>query len=215
MSAGLESAALEGTAPESAAPKGAPPEGTAPEGSPARSLDGNAAASARGTPPRSAYRTALAVASWCGLVGVAVSCIAWLWPPRWEPLIALQRMDAYKQLTGYVLVGLLGFDLSLALIKRRLTGGTAQRTLQLAHRILGLAMLGMLVLHAGFAHTGFLHLTFAVTMLVVVAGAVLNLLPAQRLGTWGQWTTAVHIAAGCLLAALALMHLYFVYSHAG
>jgi hypothetical protein len=210
MNAGLESTALHGAAVE-----GTTPEGAAPEESPARSVDDSAAAAARGAAPRSAYRTALAVASWCGLAGVAVSCIAWLWPPRWDPLIALQRMDAYKQLTGYVLVGLLGFDLSLALIKRRLTGGTAQRTLQLAHRILGLTMLGMLVLHAGFAHTGFLHLTFAVTMLVVVAGAVLNLLPAQRLGTWGQWTTAVHIAAGCLLAALALMHLYFVYSHAG
>lgn len=173
-----------------------------------------AATPRRATTPRTAYQTALIAASWCALVGVGVSCIAWLWQPRLEPLIALQRLDAYKQVTGYVLVGLLGFDLSLALIKRRLIGSGAQRTLQLAHRILGLTMLAMLVLHAGFAHAGFLHATFAVTMLVVVAGAVLNLLPAHRLGTWGQWTTVMHIGAGCLLAALALMHLYFVYAYA-
>lgn len=169
----------------------------------------------RAAASKSVYQTALVAASWCGLVGVVVSCIAWLSGPSLQSLLALQRMDAYKQATGYVLVGLLGFDLSLALIKRRLIGGRAQRTLQLAHRILGLTMLAMLVLHAGFAHAGFLHATFAVTMLVVVAGALLNLLPAHRLGTWGQWTTAMHIGAGCLLAALALMHLYFVYTYAG
>ncbi len=164
--------------------------------------------------PKSAYQTALIVASWCALAGVSVACIGWLWPPRWTSLLALQRLDAYKQLTGYILVGLLSFDLSLALIKRRLLSGTSLRALQIAHRVLGLAMLAMLVLHAGFAHAGFLHATFAVTMLVVVAGALLNLLPSHRLGTWGQWTTALHIGAGCLLAALALMHLYFVYSYA-
>lgn len=166
------------------------------------------------TRPRSAYQTALMAASWCALVGVIVACIAWLWPPRLNALVPLQRMDAYKQLTGYILVGLLAFDLSLALIKRRLVRALWLRTLQLAHRILGLAMLAMLVLHAGFAHAGFLHVTFAITMLVVVAGALLNLLPGNKLASWGQWTTAVHIAAGCLLAALALMHLYFVYSYA-
>lgn len=172
------------------------------------------ARSRRRAAPKSAYQTALIVASWCALVGVFVSCIALLWPPRWTSLLALQRLDAYKQLTGYILVGLLSFDLSLALIKRRLLSGTSLRVLQIAHRVLGLMMLAMLVLHAGFGHAGFLHATFAVTMLVVVAGALLNLLPSHRLGSWGQWTTALHIGAGCLLAALALMHLYFVYTYA-
>lgn len=172
------------------------------------------ARSRRRAAPKSAYQTALIVASWCALAGVFVSCIAWLWPPRWTSLLALQRLDAYKQLTGYILVGLLSFDLSLALIKRRLLSGTSLRVLQIAHRVLGLMMLAMLVLHAGFGHAGFLHATFAVTMLVVVAGALLNLLPSHRLGSWGQWTTALHIGAGCLLAALALMHLYFVYTYA-
>ena len=168
----------------------------------------------RAAPPRSAYQIALVTASWCALGGVALAFIAWLWPPQWSSLVELQRLDAYKQLTGYVLVGLLVFDLSLALIKRRLVGGTAQRTLQIAHRFLGLTMLALLVLHAGFAHAGFLHVTFAVTMVVVVAGAALNLLPAHRIGTFGQWSTALHIGAACLLAALALMHLYFVYTYA-
>lgn len=173
------------------------------------------------TPPRrpivtrSAYQKALAAASWIALVGVALACIAWLWSPRVATLTSLQRLHAYKQFTGYTLVGLLTFDLSLALIKRRLIGGRAQRVLQLSHRFLGLTMLILLVLHAGFAHAGFLHATFAVTMLVVAAGALLNLLPASRLGTWGQWTTAFHICAGCLLAALGVMHLYFVYAYAG
>lgn len=165
--------------------------------------------------PKSAYQTALTVASWCALIGVTVSCVAWLLAPRWSALFALQQLQAYKQITGYTLVGLLSFDLSLALIKRRLVRGSSLRALQLAHRILGLMMLVLLVLHAGFAHAGFLHATFAVTMLVVVAGALLNLLPSHHLGSWGQWTTALHIGAGCLLAALAMMHLYFVYRYAG
>jgi hypothetical protein len=168
----------------------------------------------RMTRPRSAYQATLTVASWCALVGVIAACIAWLWPPRLHALVSLQRMDTYKEVTGYVLVGLLSFDLSLALIKRRLVRALWLRTLQLTHRLLGIAMLVMLVLHAGFAHAGFLHVTFAITLLVVVAGALLNLLPGEKLASWGQWTTAVHIAAGCLLAALALMHLYFVYTYA-
>lgn len=170
--------------------------------------------SLRRLPPKSSYQTALTVASWCALVGVIVSCVAWLLAPRWSALFALQQLQAYKQITGYTLVGLLSFDLSLALIKRRLVRGSSLRALQLAHRILGLMMLVLLVLHAGFAHAGFLHATFAVTMLVVVAGALLNLLPSRHLGSWGQWTTALHIGAGCLLAALAVMHLYFVYRYA-
>lgn len=171
-------------------------------------------ASLRRPPPKSTYQTALTVASWCALIGVTVSCVAWLLAPRWSALFALQQLQAYKQITGYTLVGLLSFDLSLALIKRRLVRGSSLRALQLAHRILGLMMLVLLVLHAGFAHAGFLHATFAVTMLVVVAGALLNLLPSRHLGSWGQWTTALHIGAGCLLAALAVMHLYFVYRYA-
>lgn len=171
-------------------------------------------ASLRRPPPKSTYQTALTVASWCALIGVTVSCVAWLLAPRWSALFALQQLQAYKQITGYTLVGLLSFDLSLALIKRRLVRGSSLRALQLAHRILGLTMLVLLVLHAGFAHAGFLHATFAVTMLVVVAGALLNLLPSHHLGSWGQWTTALHIGAGCLLAALAVMHLYFVYRYA-
>lgn len=165
-------------------------------------------------PPRSAYQTALVAASWVAVVGVSIACLAWLWPPHLAPLIAWQRLDPYKQWTGYFLVGLLTFDLSLALIKRRLVASGALRTLQLAHRILGLTMLALLVMHAGFAHQGFLHFAFFTTMLVVLAGALLNLLPGRYLGTWGQWTTALHIGAGCLLAALALMHLYFVYAYA-
>ncbi len=163
---------------------------------------------------RSAYQTTLMLASWCAVIGVTISCIAWLWPPHLKPLIALQRLDPYKQWTGYILVGLLSFDLSLALIKRQLVRGSYLRTLQIAHRVLGLAMLAMLVMHAGFAHQGFLNFAFLVTMLVVLAGALLNLLPSRYLGSWGQWTTVLHIGAGCLLAALALMHLYFVYTYA-
>ena len=68
-------------------------------------------------------------------------------------------------------------------------------------------LLGIAVVVLGFA----LRLN---PMLVVVAGALLNLLPGDKLASWGQWTTAVHIAAGCLLAALAVMHLYFVYAYA-
>jgi hypothetical protein len=165
-------------------------------------------------PSRSAYHITLSLASWCAVTGVAIACLAWLWPPHWTPLIALQRLDPYKQWTGYILVGLLSFDLSLALIKRRLVRVGALRALQLAHRFLGLAMLAMLVMHAGFAHQGFLNIAFLITMLVVLAGALLNLLPSRYLGSWGQWTTAFHIGAGCLLAALALMHLYFVYRYA-
>ena len=160
-----------------------------------------------------AYQVSLSLASWSALACVTIACIALLLRLQWSDLLALQRIETYKQVTGYALVAALAFDLSLALIKRRLTSPMALRTLQLTHRFLGLSMLLLLVLHAGFVHQGYLTVTFLITMLVVVAGAVLNLLPGHRLPTWGQWTTALHIAAGCLLGALAVMHLYFVYTY--
>ena len=160
-----------------------------------------------------AYQATLALASWSALALVALACIALSMRLQWSDLLALQRIGTYKQVTGYALVAALGFDLSLALIKRRLTSALALRALQIAHRVLGLSMLVLLVLHAGFVHQGYLTATFLVTMLVVVAGALLNLLPGRRLATWGQWTTALHIAAGCVLGALALMHLYFVFAY--
>lgn len=163
---------------------------------------------------KSAYQSALAVATWCALMGVTMSCAAMLWPPHWNGLVALQRLEIYKQLTGYILVFLLGFDLLFAVIKRLLIGAKSQRPLQLMHRTFGLAMLGMLVLHAGFSHQGFLHATFVVTMVVVVAGALMNVFPSHKVASWGQLTTVLHIGAGCLLSALALMHLYFVYNFA-
>lgn len=159
------------------------------------------------------YQTTLALASWSALALVAIACIALLLRPQWSDLVALQRIEAYKQVTGYTLVAALAFDLSLALIKPRLASAWALRALQITHRVLGLSMLVLLVLHAGFVHQGYLTVTFLVTMLVVIAGALLNLLPGHRLGTWGQWTTALHIAAGCLLGALAVMHLYFVFAY--
>lgn len=165
-------------------------------------------------PQKSAYQTALSVASWFALVAAGMAGLALLWEPRWNSLLALQRIDEYKQLTGYVLVGLLSFSLSLSLIKRRLHRVWSLRSLQLAHRILGVTMLILLILHAGFAHAGFLRATFTFTLLVVATGALLNLLPSRKLAQWGQWTTAIHIGVGCLLAALALMHLYFAYSYA-
>ena len=164
-------------------------------------------------PPRTAYQTALSVTSWCALATAAVAAIALLWEPRWTSLLALQRLEEYSQFTGYTLVGLLVFALSLSLIKRRLHHANSLRGLQLAHRILGVTMLVILVLHAGFAHAGFLRATFTFTLLVIATGALLNLLPTRKLAQWGQWTTAIHIGVGCLLAALALMHLYFAYSY--
>ena len=163
---------------------------------------------------KSTYQSALTLTSWCALMGVFISWVALIWPPRWNGLLALQRLEAYKQLTGYILVCLLGFGLLLAVIKRQLVGAKSQRVLQLMHRGFGLGMLGMLVLHGGVNHQGFLHATFVVTMVVVVAGALVNLLPGHKVVSWGQWTTALHIGAGCLLAALALMHLYFIYKFA-
>lgn len=166
------------------------------------------------TPPRSVYQTALMGISWCALIGTAVACIAWFWLPQLSSLVVLQRMDAHKQISGYILVGLLAFDLSVAPIKRRLVRDCWLRKLQLAHRILGLTVLVLLVIHSGFEHAGFLRATFGITMLVIATGAVFDLLPFVKAASWGQWTTAIHIVAGCLFAALAAMHLYFVYCYA-
>jgi hypothetical protein len=164
--------------------------------------------------PRSAYQRALSVISCAALIGVSAAVIAWSWPFSWTPLVSLQRLDAYKQWTGYILVAALSFDVSLALLKRRLRQGAALRALQITHRSLGVGMLVLLVLHAGFTHQGFLSFTFFVMLLVVVAGAALNTLPGRFMGFLGPWAISIHIAAACLLAALAALHLWFVFRYA-
>ncbi len=169
---------------------------------------------ARSMPAAGGYQTALRSLALMALACVALGLLGWLWPPRWNGLLALQRLDSYKQVTGYVLVALLAFDLCLALIKRRLRRSLWQRTLQLSHRILGVLMLIVLVLHSGFSHTGFLQAAFVLTLTVVLLGGVINLIPPKRLATWGQWTIATHITLACLLGAVAVMHLYFIYRYA-
>jgi methionine sulfoxide reductase heme-binding subunit len=164
--------------------------------------------------PRSPYQRALSAISCAALVGVSIACIAWAWPLAWAPLVSMQRLDAYKQWTGYILVVVLGFDVSLALIKRRLRQGGALRGLQIAHRSMGVLMLVLLVLHAGFTHQGFLSFAFMVMLLVVVAGAALNTLPGRFMGFLGPWAISIHIAAAVLLAALAVLHLWFVFRYA-
>jgi hypothetical protein len=161
------------------------------------------------------YRAWLAIASSAALACAACAVPALIWPPRWASLVALQRLETYKQLTGYVLIALLVFGLSLSLFKRWLDGPRALRALQLTHRALGLFMLAGLVAHAGFAHAGFLRATFVLTLVLVVAGGVPNLLTSRSLAKWGQWSTALHISIACIVTALALVHVYFATAYAG
>lgn len=163
--------------------------------------------------PTSGYRRSLRVASLISVcVAVLAISLALVANEDADWLISLQRSTLYKQWTGYTALLLLAAGLCLSVFKRHANAGW-QRPLQLAHRYMGTLMAVLVIAHAGLYARGFLAWLLWLTISSAVLGALVNFYPGKRQASWGQLTVAVHILTGCIMAGLAIIHVYFVYQY--
>lgn len=159
---------------------------------------------------RAAESTAVA---WFALAAVLVLELALALLPQGLQLSPLQATPLFKQLTGYTLVTLMVLAMFFGRVRR---WGPLARRRSLAsdlHQLGGVLILLLLGAHVGQHPSGFLLYLFHCMAYAVAAGAVRPVL-ARRIGREASTALlAVHISLSCLVAAAALVHLYFVYAY--
>lgn len=152
-------------------------------------------------------------------------------PPRWTLAIVvllelavlafphamlvspLQATPLFKQVSGYSLVTLLVFSVTFGSLRRMTALAAHLRRLNTVHQVGGVLMLMLLAAHVGQRPSGFLLFLFHGMAMASGAGAWRALLGARAGRRMSSALLAVHIGGACLVAAGALLHLYFVYAY--
>src|SRR5690606_18970800 len=98
--------------------------------------------------------------AWCVLLVLAVLEVAVLLAPQALQLHPLQQGVAFKQASGYTMLGLLAFAMGFGWLRRRPALARHQAALHSAHQLAGLVLLVLLAAHLGQAPAGFLLATF-------------------------------------------------------
>ena len=151
--------------------------------------------------------------AWCILAAVLVIEGVARFQPEVLALGPFQTRTWFKQLTGYIMLALIAAAMAFGALRRLPAFAARQRGFHGLHQFGGLLILLLLASHAGPGASGFLLGIFHAMALAATAGAlrvVLSPLVGRR-GT--QALLAVHIGLSCLVAAAALVHLYFVYAY--
>ncbi|MCG2592798.1 hypothetical protein LZ009_08375 [Ramlibacter sp. XY19] len=169
--------------------------------------------------PRQAARarqraTPSARLAWCGLLLVLALEVALLFFPQALRLHPVQGTGLFKQLTGYTMCALLAFALALGWLRRLPGMERRARALTALHQASGPVLLLLLGSHAGQAPGGFLLCVFHGMALAVAAGALRTVLGTRAARKASVALLAVHISVSCMVAAGAVLHLYFVYVYA-
>lgn len=153
--------------------------------------------------------------AWCVLLFTLLLQAALALYPAALKLGAIQSSDAFKIASGYTMLALLAFAIGFGALRRLPVLAPHVRRLHELHQVAGLAILVLLALHVGQRPTGFLLGTFHAMALGVACGALRNLAGMRMGRRVSAGLLGVHIAASCLVAAAALLHLYFVYAYTG
>lgn len=125
----------------------------------------------------------------------------------------VQSTHLSKQVSGYALVALLSFAIAFGSLRRMPVLARHARRLNTVHQVGGVLMLALLAAHVGQRPSGFLLLLFHGMALACGAGAARALLGTKGGRRASTALLAVHIGGSCLVAAGALLHLYFVYAY--
>lgn len=132
----------------------------------------------------------------------------------WAPssLVALQQIDAYRIVTGSVLIALVGYQWYLPYLRwtRRLAASASRR-----HLFLGLLAPVALFFHSvsfGFAYTVVLSTLFVSNAIVgALDRNVFRHPEAHR--TWHRFWLLAHVPASCVITALALIHMVYALAY--
>ena len=125
----------------------------------------------------------------------------------------LQATRLFKQVSGYSLVTLLAFSVTFGSLRRMPALAAHLRRMNTVHQVGGVLMLMLLAAHVGQRPSGFLLFLFHGMAMASGAGAWRALLGARAGRRASTALLAVHIGGACLVAAGALLHLYFVYAY--
>jgi hypothetical protein len=151
--------------------------------------------------------------AWCILAAVLVIEGAARFQPDVLALGPFQARTWFKQLTGYTMLALMAAAMAFGWLRRLPAFAGAQRACHGLHQFGGLLVLLLLASHAGPGASGFLLGIFHAMALAVSAGA-LRVVLGPLIGRSGSRALlAAHIGLSCLVAAAALLHLYFVYAY--
>jgi hypothetical protein len=153
--------------------------------------------------------------AWLALAVVLLLESAILFAPHALLLTPLQATVLSKRVSGYSMVTLLAFAFAHGGLRRLPAMTVHLRALAVLHQASGLALLLLLAVHVGARPAGFLQAVFHAMALGLGAGALRTAL-GRRLGRSASTGLLVlHIGLACLVAAGALLHLYFVYVYTG
>lgn len=151
--------------------------------------------------------------AWCVLLFTVLLQATITLHPAALKLGPFQSSAPFKMASGYAMVALLAFAMGFGALRRLPALAPHVRRLHELHQVAGLAIVVLLALHIGQRPTGFLLGTFHVMALGVACGALRTLMGARTGRATSAGLLGIHIAASCLVAAAALVHLYFVYAY--
>ena len=133
--------------------------------------------------------------------------------PQALKLSPLQATAGFKMASGYSMLALLVFAMGFGVLRRAPALARHARKLHELHQVAGLVLLVLLASHIGQRPVGFLFYTFHAMAFGVACGALRAMLGVKVGRAASAGLLGLHIAASCLVAAAALLHLYFVYAY--
>jgi hypothetical protein len=152
--------------------------------------------------------------AWFALLLVLAVEVALLFFPQALRLSPVQGTPLFKQVSGYSMCTLLAFGLALGWVRRMPWMAKRARVLGKLHQASGLALLLLLGTHMGQAPSGFLLCVFHGMACSIGFGALRTVLGTRASRGVATGLLALHISLSCLVAAGAVLHVYFVYVYA-
>jgi hypothetical protein len=151
--------------------------------------------------------------TWCVLAVVILLEVAVALRPQALLLHPGQVGSAFRTVSGYTMLALLAFAIAFGWVRRLPAMARQHRRLNEIHQLGGLFLLVLLAFHAAGRPTGFLLVLLHAMSLGLAAGALRTVL-GTRIGRRASTTLlTLHISLSCLVAAAALLHLWFVLAY--
>jgi hypothetical protein len=154
--------------------------------------------------------------AWLAVLVVLLLEAAVLFAPHAMLVNPLQATVLAKRISGYAMFTLLAFAMGYGWLRRVPAMAAHLRALGSLHQASGLLILLLLGAHVGARPSGFLLAIFHAMAIALGAGAIRTALGRRSpRGPRGLSTglLVLHITLACLVAAGALLHLYFVYAY--
>ncbi|MEQ1596102.1 MAG: hypothetical protein ABL985_13505 [Casimicrobium sp.] len=158
-----------------------------------------------------AHRASLALA----FALIALAILLFALQPQWRAIAHWQSRSDVKTISGYLLLTLM-IGLWLPHSLRQWFSKPKQiDIIKLIHQWMGVVSLLIFLFHANVARSGFLALQtmFLLTLCGLGAGIVWTQLSSRT--EWRRSMLAIHIVLAFVVSGFAVLHLYFIYAHAG